>query len=74
MGGGRSRKEAHMLTQVASRLRWFHRNEQGSEGLEKLLILAAISLPILGLLIWFANDIMAWVKKVWEIASGKTDG
>lgn len=43
-----------------------YRDEQGAEGLEKLLILAAIVLPLLGLLIFFRNEIKDWVKQIWE--------
>lgn len=39
-------------------------DEQGAEGLEKLLILAAVALPLLGLLIWFRNDIQEWIGGV----------
>lgn len=39
-----------------------HRSEQGAEGLEKLLIIAAIVLPLLGLLIVFRNKISEWVS------------
>jgi Flp pilus assembly pilin Flp len=55
-----------MFAKVAASLKQFHRDERGAEGLEKLLIIAAIVLPILGLLIYFANDIMAWVKGSYE--------
>jgi len=38
-----------------------HREEKGAEGLEKLLIVAAIVLPLLGLLIYFRDWITEWV-------------
>ena len=38
-----------------------HRCERGAEGLEKLLIIAAIVLPLLGLLIYFRGWITEWV-------------
>ena len=48
-----------------------HRDDRGAEGLEKLLIIAAIVLPLLGLLIWFAKDIIAWARELWDqIRSG----
>ena len=47
-----------------------HRDERGAEGLEKLLIIAAIVLPLLGLLIWFAKDIMEWAKELWDQIRG----
>lgn len=39
-----------------------HRDERGAEGLEKLLIIAAVVLPLLGLLIYFRNVIGEWLN------------
>ena len=47
-----------------------HKDDRGAEGLEKLLILAAIVLPLLGLLIWFSKDIMDWAKDRWNEVKG----
>jgi hypothetical protein len=56
------------LWKTAKRL---HSDQRGAEGLEKLLIIAAVVLPLLGLLIWFAKDIMTWVGELYEeIKSG----
>ena len=49
-----------------------HRDEQGAEGLEKLLIIAAVVLPLLGLLIFFRNEMGEWVSDLWEEV--KNDG
>lgn len=38
-----------------------HRCERGAEGLEKLMIIAAIVLPLLGLLIYFRDYITDWM-------------
>jgi len=57
------------LTSMLSRL---HRDERGAEGLEKILIIAAIVLPLLGLLIIFRNKISEWVSENWGTV--KTDG
>lgn len=54
-------------------LRRFHASEQGAEGLEKLLIVAAIVLPLLGLLIFFRNELREWVAGVWEDVRGEAD-
>ena len=51
-------------------LKRLHEDDRGAEGLEKLLIIAAIVLPLLGLLIWFSKDLMAWVKGLWEQLKG----
>lgn len=42
-----------------------HQDERGAEGLEKLLIIAAIILPLLGLLIIFRDTISDWISSVW---------
>ena len=43
-----------------------HADERGAEGLEKLLIIAAIVLPLLWLLIVFRNEMGNWVRGTWE--------
>jgi Flp pilus assembly pilin Flp len=43
-----------------------HRCERGAEGLEKLLIIAAIALPLLGILLLFKGSITTWVEKAWN--------
>lgn len=48
-----------------------HRDERGAEGLEKLLIISAIVLPLLGVLIWFRDDIKEWLKQKWDDVRGK---
>jgi len=52
-------------------LRRLHRDERGAEGLEKLLIIAAIVLPLLGLLIIFRNEIRTWVVDIWKTVVGE---
>lgn len=42
-----------------------HNDDRGAEGLEKLLIIGAIALPLLGLLILFRNSISEWVSGIW---------
>jgi Flp pilus assembly pilin Flp len=55
------------------RLKMLHRDERGAEGLEKLLIVAAIVLPLLGLLIIFRNEIRDWVVTRWKEAKSDSD-
>ncbi len=55
-----------LLKRTSKALGRFHRDESGAEGLEKLLIIAALVLPLLGLLIWFRNEIRDWVTDLWE--------
>jgi Flp pilus assembly pilin Flp len=58
------------ITQVLVRL-W--KDEQGAEGLEKLLIIAAIVLPLLGLLIVFRQNIGQWVSDLWNSIRGEAE-
>jgi len=57
------------MRSVMERFQALHRDERGAEGLEKLLIIAAIVLPLLGLLILFRDKIRDWVVGIWEEAT-----
>lgn len=59
-----------MLGSMVRSLKRLHSDERGAEGLEKLLIIAAVALPLLGILIFFSKDLMNWVKELWETARG----
>lgn len=50
------------MKRVLSILKQAHSEEKGAEGLEKLLIIGAIVLPLLGVLIFFRNDIQEWLQ------------
>ena len=62
-----------MVQRIVRSLKRLHGDERGAEGLEKLLIIAAIVLPLLGLLIIFRDAIKDWVSSIWEEARGKAD-
>jgi Flp pilus assembly pilin Flp len=51
-----------------------HRCERGAEGLEKLLIIGAIALPLLGVLLYFRKSVTDWVYAAWESMTGKDPG
>ncbi|MDX1682641.1 MAG: hypothetical protein R3336_05945 [Phycisphaeraceae bacterium] len=53
--------------------RRLHRSEQGAEGLEKLLIIGAIVLPLLGLLILFRDKITSLLTDNWEQVADDTN-
>ena len=55
---------------LGQKLLALHRDEQGAEGLEKLLIVAAIVLPLLGVLIFFMDEIVNWVTESWDTVRG----
>lgn len=50
-----------------------YRSEDGAEGLEKLLIIGAIVIPLLGVLIYFRNEISEWVSGSWEDVQDDVD-
>ena len=50
-----------------------HRDERGVEGVELILIIAAIALPLLGLLIIFRKEVKEWVQGIWERARGSSE-
>ena len=54
-------------------LKRLHADERGAEGLEKLLIIAVIVLPLLGILIFAKNAIIAWVTGKWNEITGISD-
>lgn len=51
-----------------------HRSERGAEGLEKLLIIAAIILPLLALLITFRKYLVGWATGKWDEVTQEGDG
>lgn len=46
------------------------REEKGAEGIEKILILAAVALPLLGVLLFFSGEIREWITSNWESVTG----
>ena len=55
---------------IKSTLSYIHADEQGAEGAEKILIIAAIVLPILAVLLFFKEKIVEWLKSQWESIVG----
>lgn len=47
-----------------------HRSEQGAEGLEKLLIIGAVVIPLLGVLVWFRTELAEKLGDLWESVAG----
>jgi Flp pilus assembly pilin Flp len=62
-----------IIRQVANVLGRLRRDERGAEGLEKLLIVAAIVLPLLGLLLLFRESITTWVTDNWTTVKSDSD-
>lgn len=47
-----------------------HRDEQGADMVEYVLIMAAIALPLLAVIIWFWEDFSKWAKEVYDNVRG----
>ncbi|MFI4859447.1 MAG: hypothetical protein ACIAXF_02075 [Phycisphaerales bacterium JB063] len=62
-----------MTKMIKSALTRIIREEKGAEALEKILIVAAIALPLLGLLLFFSGAIRDWVTGNWETVQGNQD-
>lgn len=45
-------------------------DDRGAEGLEKVLIIAAIALPLLAVLLFFSGEIREWVSDNWKSIEG----
>jgi len=54
-------------------IRRLHRDQRGAEGLEKLLIIAAVVLPLLGALIIFRNELGEWARSTWDSIRGEAE-
>lgn len=55
---------------IRSALKHIHEDEQGAEGAEKVLIIAAIVLPLLAILLFFKDAITEWLKSQWDAIKG----
>jgi Flp pilus assembly pilin Flp len=63
-----------MLKCIGRILKNLHNDEQGADLIEYILIVAAVALPLLGVLIWYKNDIMEWITGQYEdVKSGNVD-
>jgi Flp pilus assembly pilin Flp len=50
-----------------------HRNENGAEaGLERILLVAFIALPLLGLLVYYRGQVVDFIKKSWGTNTADT--
>lgn len=61
------------LKKSSNALARLYRCEQGAEGLEKLLIVGAIVLPLLGVLVFFRNELKDWVTEIWDERRDQAD-
>ncbi len=54
------------LARATQAIEKLYRCEKGAEGLEKLLIIGAIVIPLLGLLLVFREKITDWTQSMWS--------
>lgn len=59
-----------MLTNMKEAVLELWEDDQGAEGLEKVLIIAAIALPLLAVLLFFSGEIRDWVSENWDSVQG----
>lgn len=57
-----------MLRRMKKALLAFHRDEQGADMIEYILIVAAVALPLVAIMIWFKDDISRWAADAWDSA------
>ena len=62
------------MRKIGNLLRRLHRDEQGADMVEYILIVAAIGLPLLAVIIWFWKDISKWVGDLYEDVKGGSSG
>ena len=55
-----------LLTNMKQAALELWKDEEGAEGLEKVLIIAAIALPLLAVLLFFSGEIREWVSSNWD--------
>lgn len=55
---------------MGKRLMALHRDQQGADMVEYVLIVAAVALPLLAVIIWFWKDISAWAYEAWVKVKG----
>ena len=60
-----------MLSLLKKELKALYHDEQGAEMMEYVLVVAAIALPLLGVVIWFWKDLVRWVNSLWGNAQNK---
>jgi len=61
------------IRQAAAAAKRLYQCEKGAEGLEKLLIIGAVVIPLLALLIIFRGKITEWTQDMWTNVQEDTD-
>ncbi len=59
-----------MMRALGRHLKRLHRDEQGADMVEYILIIAAIALPLLAVAIVFRDELWGYVKEFWDNITG----
>ena len=62
-----------MLKKMTSQFKRMLSDERGAEGLEKILLIGALILPLLGILIYFKTEITEWMAGIWGEVQSDND-
>ena len=62
------------ISRLKRELLALHRDEKGADMIEYVLIIAAVALPVLGIIVWFWQDIQEWFKGGYEDLKSDVDG
>jgi len=57
-----------MMSALTRSLKALHKDEQGANMVEYILLVVAVALPLLAVLVWFWRDISAWANKLYQEA------
>ena len=55
-----------MMSKLKTMMGRMHRDEKGADLVEYVLIIAAVALPVLGIVIWFKDEIGTWISEAFE--------
>jgi len=55
-----------MVKSIVRRMKALHEDERGADMVEYILVVAAIALPLLGMVVWFWHDIKTKVIELWN--------
>jgi len=59
-----------MREMIVKKLKSLHRDEQGADMVEYILVIAVVALPLVGVLVWFRKEIVQWAAELWEAVKG----
>jgi len=62
-----------MMRALGRHLKRLHRDEQGADMVEYILIIAAIALPLLAVAIVFRDELWGWVNEFFDNITGNIE-